>query len=88
MTGFEEELRRFDRLHRKRDRSGLREAAHRVAGASAVCGVPVMHALLSRLERVAKEGGKGRIEDLLEQIEQEFALLRDLEESEPVSRSE
>ncbi len=80
MAGFEEELRRFNRLHRQRDRAGLREAAHRVAGASAVCGVPVLHALVTRLERVAKEGGKEETGDLLEQIEQEFALLRDLED--------
>ena len=65
----------------------LRDYAHRLSGASAVCGVPVINALIGRLERVAPRGDKKEIDALVAEISLEIDLLKELEDIDPVNRT-
>ena len=65
----------------------LRDYAHRLSGASAVCGVPVINALIGRLERVAPQGDKKKIDALVAEISAEIDLLKELEDIDPVNRT-
>ena len=58
--------------------NALRDCAHRVSGASAVCGVPVFHALIGTLERIASDGDEKAIDDLVAEIAVEVDLLKEL----------
>jgi two-component system sensor histidine kinase BarA len=77
MQGLPNELAELRRCFGANDWSLLAEAAHRMRGATAYCGVPALDEHLRELERATKAGGVPEHIGLkLEQVEREAQRLR------------
>ena len=73
--GLPEELDRLRHHIRGQAWSALADAAHRVRGATAYCGVPALDRALQDLERVARDNDLERIPASLERVERETERL-------------
>ena len=63
IAGLPAELTALRACAARRDPQGLAEAAHHMRGATRYCGVLALDAALEDLERAAKAGDEGRMEE-------------------------
>ena len=61
----------------------LREVAHRIKGATAVCAVPALHHAVCELQRVAREADASRARPWLDRIDGERRRLTAEQEDHP-----
>jgi HPt (histidine-containing phosphotransfer) domain-containing protein len=75
IAGLPAELAGLKDCSQNKDTAELREAAHRMRGATRYCGVLALDAALGNLERAAKASDVGSIAVHLAQVEAEVARL-------------
>ncbi|MET1078185.1 MAG: Hpt domain-containing protein [Pseudomonas sp.] len=82
LADSEERMRLLRLAHGQQDAQGLRLAAHSFKGSCSNMGAPLLAGLCRLLEEAGRREMLEEVDDLLEQTEREFAIVRILFKSE------